>query len=150
MKTINLTQNQIAFIDDEDYDRIIQHKWHALYDKSINSYYAINSHGERMHRIIMYLSKEDKCCIDHKNHNTLDNTKQNLTITDNRGNHHNRLNQSEFGPCIFFTHKNRRNPFQVSVHVNGVRKHIGSYPSPLHAEIARDRYLKRLKRNIKK
>jgi len=32
MKKIPLTQNKFAIIDDEDYNRINQHKWYAAFD----------------------------------------------------------------------------------------------------------------------
>jgi hypothetical protein len=35
MKRILLTQNQFATIDDEDYKKINQYKWRAVYHKDI-------------------------------------------------------------------------------------------------------------------
>lgn len=94
---IELTQGQIALVDDEDYEMINQYKWCAVRYKHKDStvgFYAIrtryfNSTWERilMHRFI--LNVKDKRWIDHKNHNTLDNRKENLracTISQNQAN----------------------------------------------------------------
>lgn len=41
MKTIPLTQNKVAFVDDEDFDRVNQFKWHAVKDG--RTYYAVRN-----------------------------------------------------------------------------------------------------------
>jgi hypothetical protein len=96
MKLIELTQNQVALVDDEDYERLNQFKWYAYWDKDIKSYYAVRNDysngkqkGFRMHRFIMNID-DSKIFVDHKNHLTLDNQKENLRICNNGQNQHNR------------------------------------------------------------
>ena len=86
MKKIKLTQGQYALVDDEDFERVSKKKWHALYSKEKDCFYA----GRRqkgddgiyrtlfMHRFIMDPPKNKS--VDHKNHNTLDNTRLNLRV----------------------------------------------------------------------
>ena len=95
MKQILLPKGLVALVDDEDYDRISQYKWHAQYNPRTRSWYAIrgkyvgNGHQKtvRMSREIM--RAETKQLIDHWNHDTLDNRKQNLRVCSNNQNQHN-------------------------------------------------------------
>lgn len=90
MKEIQLTQGQVALVDDEDFERVNQHKWFAKFNKNTNSFYAARDQhikGEGMtlmHRFIMNTPKNLVC--DHINGKTLDNRKNNLrncTISEN-------------------------------------------------------------------
>lgn len=97
-KRIKLTQGQYAIVDDEDFDELNKHKWYAQYAHCIKGYYAVRhirfKNGKQrqkliqMHRVIMNAPKGMQ--VDHKNHNTLDNCKQNLRICNHSQNQHNR------------------------------------------------------------
>ena len=81
MKEIPLTQGQVALVDDEDFERVNQYKWHALLDPNTGKYYAKRRDGNKntfiiMHRFIMSTPQGLVC--DHINGNTLDNRKCNL------------------------------------------------------------------------
>jgi len=87
MKKIELTQNQYALVDDEDYNRLNRWKWCAGYYSCIKSYYAKRNtprdkNGKHtticMHRIIM--NAPSNLQVDHRNHDTLDNRKENLRL----------------------------------------------------------------------
>ena len=79
MKLIPLTQGQFAMVDDEDFEKVNQFKWIA--DKGRATYYAKRRKGktakEIMHRFIMNVSS-NLIHIDHKDHNGLNNQKENL------------------------------------------------------------------------
>ena len=84
MKQIELTQGKVAFVDDEDFDWLSKHKWHAS-DGRQGLYYAstnIIRNGRRsqiaMHRLIM--GEPKGLCVDHANQDTLDNQKLNLRV----------------------------------------------------------------------
>jgi hypothetical protein len=86
-KRVELTQGQFAIVDDEDYEHLINRKWYAI--KRGRDYVAVchtpvtinkNRPLMLMHRIILNLKVEDKRVVDHINHNTLDNRKNNLRI----------------------------------------------------------------------
>lgn len=106
VKTIKLTQGQVALVDDEDYDYLNQHKWCAHYAPNIKNYYGERRSKKtenkqqgtiKMHRFIVehILNRELKSneIIDHINHNTLDNTRNNLRIVSARQNAQNRKNK---------------------------------------------------------
>lgn len=87
MKKIKLTKGQYTLIDNEDFQRISRYRWHAYYDKTIMSFYARTTLYKKrikknitlsMHRFIM--NATPKKIIDHINHNTLDNRKNNLRL----------------------------------------------------------------------
>lgn len=83
MKTIPLTQDKFAIVDDEDFDRLNEYKWYAGKRKNGN-YYAQRSIkvNDTYRSILMHseIMKTDKK-VDWKNGNTLDNRKENLFIT---------------------------------------------------------------------
>ena len=91
MKEIKLTQNQIALVDDEDFDRINQYKWCAYYSPNTRSFYSMRGYNNRnfyMHRFIINAQNGEN--VDHKNHNTLDNRKENLRLCNNTTNQQNK------------------------------------------------------------
>lgn len=91
MKTIELSRGKVAIVDDLDYEWLSKYKWH------VNNYgYAVGRMvaGKKvmMHRAIM--NPPDNKQIDHINHNTLDNRRENLRICTRSNNQMNRGLQS--------------------------------------------------------
>lgn len=84
MKTIPLTQDQVALVDDWRYEELNQWKWHARWSENTQSYYAERNEGDagsgkkkiQMSRQIMNTPEGMEC--DHRNRNTLDNQEHNL------------------------------------------------------------------------
>lgn len=86
MKEIKISKGMTALVDDEDYDKVSKFRWFAV--KKGNNYYAqrvnytnINSElmGKTsiMHRFILG-EVDSNIKIDHRDHNTLNNQKNNL------------------------------------------------------------------------
>ena len=82
MKQIPLTQGRFALVDDDDYDTLQQFRWSA---GGKRGYYAVRNfyvNGKRMaelmHRKIM--NPVDGLDVDHINHNTIDNRRENLRV----------------------------------------------------------------------
>lgn len=97
MKTIPLTQGQVALVDDEDYEEVSKFKWHAngcnARTKTFYAYRSICVNGKRttikMHRQILKLPSGAVPQVDHIDGNGLNNQRNNLrtcTETQNRGN----------------------------------------------------------------
>ena len=77
MKEIQLTQGKVALVDDEDFERVNEHKWYA--QKGKNTWYAYRRSprmSAKMHRFIMNTPKE--LLVDHIDSNGLDNRRCNL------------------------------------------------------------------------
>lgn len=84
MKQIQLTQGQVALVDDEDFEFLSQRKWHAA--KWKHGFYARSHNGwtngkqnklSKMHRVVMKID-DPAIFIDHIDGNTLNNQKSNL------------------------------------------------------------------------
>jgi len=99
MKEIPLTQGQVALVDDEDYEELNNHKWLAGWYAGTNSYRAQRSSSRKkskrtvisMSRAIMNAQSGQE--VDHRNHNTLDNRRENLRICTHSENQRNKSPQ---------------------------------------------------------
>jgi len=83
MKSIKLTQNKIAIVDDDDYLQLSSHSWFFVQNRSGPTGYArrgqkLNGRTVSMHRLIMKLP--EGMVVHHKNGNGLDNRKENLCL----------------------------------------------------------------------
>src|SRR5690349_13857865 len=83
----------VALIDDEDYELVSKHRWNIFVRKNeLKARTSIKIEGTWksvfMHRLIM--GSPENMEIDHKNHNGLDNRKENLRICSRRENLANR------------------------------------------------------------
>ena len=144
MRKIKLSQGLYTSIDDEDYGRVSQYKWCASLDKKSpnkESYYALRNiitpEGKRttlaLHRFLM--GDPSGMCIDHINHNTLDNRKANLRIVTQRQNCYNsrmvRENKSGYKGV---TRSGKK--WTAIIGVNNNKIYLGSFLSPKKASLA--------------
>lgn len=91
MKEIELTQGQVAIVDDDDFEDLSLYKWFAKKEGGI--FYAARSYGAKRNTMKMhiYIMKPvDGFVIDHINGNGLDNRKSNLRICSHAENMRNR------------------------------------------------------------
>jgi hypothetical protein len=84
---IPLTQGQFAKVDEADYAALACFKWFACWDPKTKSFYAArnvrieNDPKRRQKRLMMHnavLKVPSGFIVDHRNHDTLDNTRLNL------------------------------------------------------------------------
>lgn len=120
MKEIILTQGKVALVDDEDYEKVSQYKWHA--QKGHNTFYAVRSVWKsnkiQMHKFIMNAN-----FIDHKDGSGLNNQKENLRVCNNTENSRNcklTYNSTTGYKGVHWDKNNKK--YQVEIMVN--RKHI--------------------------
>lgn len=146
-KQIELTQGQVAIVDDDDYEWLSQWKWYAYLSKHTHSFYAARNgvkvpfHGTiYMAREIMKTPKGMVC--DHINHDTLDNRKENLRNVTNSQNLMNRkgaASNNKLGErCI----RKEKKGFRVQVKVGGKYVYDKYFSSIEAAIVARDKALK--------
>jgi hypothetical protein len=137
MKIIPLTRGQSTKVDDDDFERFGGFKWYADYSKAMNGFYAkrMSSYDEdgkqksiRLHRVIMNVV-DPKIQVDHKNHDTLDNQKENLRLATWSQNMMNRTGpqkNSTSGMRGVYWHSRDKNWFS-KIKVNGKQIHLGYY-----------------------
>ncbi len=90
---ILLTQGQVAKVSPEDYVRVSQHKWYARWGPNSNSFYAMRTLWNKgdvwvwpMARFIKGLGRGASGEVDHINHDTLDNRRNNLRVATRKQN----------------------------------------------------------------
>lgn len=144
MKQIQLTKGQVAIVDDDDYAFLSQFKWHAHWSKGSKSFYALKGHkGMPMHRLIM--GNPEGMLVDHDNHNTLDNRKENLRVCTKSQNCKNRKkNVTQNGVQTSSKYKGvsihpESGKWRALLQVDGKSVSLGLYFSEEDAALAYDR-----------
>jgi len=134
VKEIELTNGRVAFVDDEDFDRINQYRWYWKQGHGTISGYALRMssarHGRRrelrMHKEVLGLSGDQ--IADHINGNGLDNRKENLRICSKAENARNvpkyRNNSSGF-KGVSWCHEQKK--WRAIIGVNGRLVHLGRF-----------------------
>lgn len=146
----------VAFVDDEDFDRLIAFKWYA--HKGKHTYYArtdiylgyengkTKSKKMYMHRFIMG-TIDSKLKVDHKDGNGLNNIRINLRVASNPQNNTNNQNRrvdntSGFRGVSYVKNTNQVNKWVAYGRLNGKIKHLGSYATAEQAAKAFDQFAK--------
>jgi hypothetical protein len=135
MKRISLTQGQFALVDDEDFERVNQFKWHAFWTPHTRSFCAKRMVARKnvyMARVIMNAEPEQK--VDHCNHNTLDNRRENLRVCTNGQNTMNGRKRSTNTSGFVGVHWNkRRQKWRAEICCDRVSIILGYYTDKLVA-----------------
>lgn len=144
MREIFLTKNQIAIVDDEDFQTFGSLKWFALQGGSGGGFYAARKYyvdGRRvnlmLHRVI--LSAPSNICVDHINGNSLDNRRKNLrfaTIGQNQRNRRLNVNNKTGFKGVSFCKTNQK--FRASISYNSKLKNLGLFLTAEEAARAYD------------
>lgn len=141
MKTISLSQGLFALVDDEDFEKLSKHKWCAV--KGTTTYYAVRHlpgpHKNRkrvyMHRVIMGIT-DPNIEVDHKDHNGLNNQRDNLRVCTTQ---QNQYNQKIYKSKAISGYKGvhyHLGKWQALICANGKSKYLGRFSSPIHAALA--------------
>lgn len=141
MKEIKLTQGRVALVDDEDYEYLVQWKWHAHKDARRDVWYAKrninlkNGHYKsiQMHRIIMNTKVGME--VDHIDGDGLNNQKYNLRNCFRSGNMRNRRYTGKVEYLGVHIRKNR-GTYVATIHFNKNLKYLGSFKTAEEAAIA--------------
>lgn len=128
MAEIKLTRGKFAIVDDCVFDDINQYKWYC----SAKGYAVRDFHEEgkrksiRMHRLIMNAKGGEQ--VDHKNHNKLDNRRENLRICNNQQNHANRpLDKNNTSGFRGVSLHKETGKWRASIQYNGKKISLGLY-----------------------
>lgn len=138
MKKIPLSRGLEAIIDDDDYELLSKYSW-SVGGGTRRYPYAITTIQKnkslKMHRLIMRAKKNQ--LIDHINHDTLDNRKENLRICTQSQNQANRKKHkktsSKFKGVNFYK---RVNAWRARIQINKKDINIGWFLLEREAAIA--------------
>lgn len=140
MRLIPLTRGQFATVDDDDYESLAEHNWHAL--KQPNTYYAARSVKSDGKKITIWMHRQvngtpPDLLTDHINGDGLDNRKENLRCASHQDN---MINCGRHKSCISIYRgvswhiSNRRWIAQITVDYRNI--YIGGFSSEEEAHIA--------------
>ena len=131
MKKIPLTQGKHAIVDDEDYDKLLEHEWCA--SKGCNTFYAtrIVRVGRSRKTILMHreiLNTPIGLHTDHVNGNGLDNTQNNLRVctrAENTRNQTVRSNNTSGYKGVSWN--SRKNKWNANIYAEDKNIHLGFF-----------------------
>ena len=129
MKYIPLTQDKVALVSDEDYDRVMEHKWCASWREDTRSFVAMSWIGGKpvyLHHFVLGLRGAAR--IDHVNHETLDNQRENLrpaTRSQNAANMRKQTGTSSKYKGVCWPKHTRK--WAAYIKVDYKRTHLGLY-----------------------
>ena len=150
VKIIPLSDNHIAYIDDEDYLLVFVSPWQHIKNPDANTGYAYRQRNARygaglMHRLILGVSQGEK--IDHIDGNGLNNTKANLRICTHSQNMYNsqkpqhksgRPTTSKYKGVFYKSDRNRPRPWMARIQYEGKAHYLGTYTTEEEAARAYD------------
>ena len=147
MRTIPLTQNQVALVNDEDYEWLNQWKWCAskLHYGGFAAVRGATGTNKRlfMHRVIMYAPKNMQ--VDHENHNTLDNRRINLRLaTASQSQHNTKGHKNTLSRHKGVTWNRRSRKWSVQIRLNNKPYYGGCFDEEIEAAKAYDNKAKEL------
>lgn len=128
-KEILLTQNKVAIVDDDDFERLLNYKWQAALMNGIWYAYRRETKGNRksigMHTEIMGQPPSGKM-IDHIDGDGLNNKKSNLRFVTRRQNAQNmHIKKSSKYPGV--SYKKRYGTWEAYINFGNKKKCLGSF-----------------------
>lgn len=142
MREIKLTQNQVALVDDEDFEYLNQWKWCAHRRDKKYTYYAMRTcykNGKktlRMHNVLALRYISDYKELDHIDRNGLNNCKNNLRICTRGENNHNTRNYGKYPKGVdktIYKYESKKNglveyvKYRSRISVNNKSIHLGYF-----------------------
>ena len=115
--------NDYFKVDKEDYEKIKDYYWHSSHGYAVAPIMGRKNKFVRMHRLIMNCGEEEFMVVDHINHDTTDNRKENLRLVSDTQNNWNSLNTNNSG----INYNNTQNKWNVYIHYKLQRINLGLF-----------------------
>lgn len=142
MRTIELTQNQVALVSDCDYEWLSKWKWTASRRRD-GDFYAVRMppRNKRRARRLIYMHREimhapDGIEVDHINGDPKDNRQQNLRLCNRAENAQNQKTQVHSSRFRGVSWDKARCKWRTSICANGKRRFLGRFTSEKDAVAA--------------
>lgn len=138
-RMIPLSLGQFTVVDEAEYEPLIQHCWHAIWNKCTNSFYAARrvKNGTDAH-ISMQNQILGSKFVDHINHDTLDNRKINLRKSTRSENMRNRrLFSNSSSGITGVSYHSRDKKWQAFINADNKRTNLGYFGTKEEAAKAR-------------
>lgn len=128
---LNGLHGGMALVDDEDYARLSQYRWHQGKKGYVESSFRVDGRTTtiRMHRLVLQVLPRIE--VDHINRNKLDNRRDNLrpaTSASNKWNKQNQRSNKHGYQGVFAASRSAR--FIARISTNGVVRHLGTFDTP--------------------
>lgn len=147
MKTIKLTKNKMALVDDDMFDYLNQFKWFVT--KSNNTFYVVRKfwtpEGKRnmqmMHHLVLGITRLPIILgldTDHKDGDGLNNQRHNLQIITHRKNTQNKVihRGGRLFECSLKNDQKRKKRWRAEIQINGKRVFLGYFTTEQEAHEA--------------
>jgi len=129
MKEIKLTQGYVTYVDDADYEWLMQYRWCA--NNCGGRLYASRWDGKSKRNVLMHrmiLNPASGLLTDHIDGDGLNNQRCNLRAVTVRQNSHNlNIPVSSRYPGVHWFSGNAVNRWRSSVRIGNKRKHLGCF-----------------------
>ncbi len=137
MKHIPLTQNRVALVDDSDYEYLMQWKWHCSHGHAMKCGKRFGK-GKREPKIsmsrLLLNALDSNILVDHKDHNTLNNCRDNLRYATYSNNNANRIPKNKYLGVTW-----HKNAWRAVITKNKKHIHIGRFRDEIDAAKAYDK-----------
>jgi hypothetical protein len=142
-REIPLTRGQVVRVSAHRYEHLMQWKWYAKWNRRAQAFYAVRNvfNGYRkqrclwMHKYILGLDINDPREGDHSDHNSLNNTDENLRISTRQQNNCNQRLRKD-NPTGFKGVTIHNGRLRVRIRVNRKEIYIGGFPIGCEREAA--------------
>ncbi len=156
MKTIPLTKGYFTKVDDDDYEKFSAYRWYAAPDsrnnKDVRALRAMRISKNKRRTVALsrfILNAPDGMCVDHINHDTLDNRKSNLRLclpSENSRNRKKAKNNTTGFKGLVWDNQRKKWKAVVYITIKGKEKHFtaGRFNTKEEAAKAYDKKAKEL------
>lgn len=138
-----------TIIDLDDLEKVMKWTWYARFNWSNQRYYAThtlyNPETQRASQTVdlqyylMNPSNNPNVWVDHINHDTLDNRRENLRASGNDENTKHRKGKNSNNKSgyrnVSFIKSDKKNPYHVQLIIDGKNKVLGKFSDPYEAGI---------------